>query len=66
MYQLKYNLKDKDGKPIIINGIYMGVAFANSIGVTKDKYLMKRHEAKGATVTTLPANSSMGQMTQEK
>lgn len=58
MYQIKY---DK----IKVTGLYMGVEFANSIGVTKSKYLAEKHKSKGATITTLPANSSMGQMTKE-
>lgn len=47
MWQIKY-------EKIKVNGIYMGVAFANSMGTTKDKYLMMRHKAKGAVITEVP------------
>lgn len=50
MWQIKY-------EKIKVNGIYMGVAFADSMGTTKDPYLMKRHKAKGATIADIPKQS---------
>lgn len=52
MYEVKY---DK----VKINGVYMGISFANSIGVTKSRYLADRHKAKGAIVNSISPNNGL-------